>query len=111
MSDKILSALLAKSWVIETLSHLFEDSELFYWRTSNNAELDCFLNFQGKNLGFEIKYTDAPRRTKSMLVACKDLDLTHLYVIYPGQKAYTLDERISVIPLAHLKSLVDQLKA
>lgn len=34
-----------------------------------------------------------------MAVAVQNLNLEHLWVIYPGNQEYTLDERITVIPV------------
>jgi hypothetical protein len=55
----------------------------------------------------EVKYADAPGWSRSMLVAIQDLSLEHLWVIYPGQQEYRLDERISVTPLDTALRLFD----
>lgn len=49
--------------------------------------------------GFEFKYSDAPKVTKSMRVAMHDLGLDSISIIYPGQKRARLDEKIEVIGL------------
>jgi hypothetical protein len=41
-----------------------------------------------------------------MLIALEDLQLAHLWVVYPGDQAYELDDRISVIPIADLTRLM-----
>jgi len=70
----------------------------YFWGTYAGAELDMFTVLKGKRIGVEIKYTDAPRITKSILVSLKDLMLDHLYIIYPGQKSYRLSEKAEVVP-------------
>lgn len=60
---------------------------LFFWRTHNGAELDLFWQAQGKNWGIEFKYSDAPSLSKSMNIATQDLELSHLWVVYPGKEA------------------------
>ena len=40
-----------------------------------------------------------------MLIALKDLHLAHIGVVYPGDQAYDLHDRISVIPMADLTRL------
>ena len=75
------------------------------------AELDVLIMMHGKRHGFEFKYADAPGRTRSMLVAIQDLQLDRLWVVYPGDQEYTLDDKISVLPansLPHLKELLHQ---
>ncbi len=71
----------------------------YFWGTQSGAELDLLLTLGGARYGVEIKYGDAPGITKSMRIALEDLDLRHLYVVYPGSKTYALDKKITVIPL------------
>ena len=40
-----------------------------------------------------------------MRVALADLGLDHLWVIYPGDEAYALDDRISALPVADVPNL------
>lgn len=62
----------------------------FFWSTHQEAELDLLVFYKNQRLGFEFKYSDAPRLTKSMKIAYEDLKLDQLYVIYPGEKDYKL---------------------
>ncbi len=73
--------------------------ELYFYRTHAGAELDLFWQHGGKNWGIEFKYTDAPRKTRSMEVVGQDLNLEHLWVVYPGSQSYRLDSAITVLPL------------
>ena len=70
----------------------------YFWATHNGAELDLLLSIQGRRIGVEIKRVDAPRRTRSMAVAVDDLRLDALYVVYPGEVRYAIDERITAVP-------------
>ena len=63
----------------------------------------------GKRYGFECKLADAPGTTRSMRVALNDLELEHLWVVYPGDEAYPLDDRISVLPVAGVPELARSL--
>jgi hypothetical protein len=40
-----------------------------------------------------------------MHVTLADLGLDHLWVVYPGQQAYPLHERITALPVAGLEGL------
>jgi hypothetical protein len=60
------------------------------------------LTVSGKRYGFEFKYMDAPGRKRSMLIAIEDLGLEHLWVIYPGDQKYDLDDKITAIPLKEI---------
>jgi predicted AAA+ superfamily ATPase len=82
-----------------------EPGEAFYWGTHGGAELDLMLVRGGQRWGFEFKFGDAPRTTKFMRVALDDLKLQRLFVIYPGEKNYELDDRIEVLALPGVEKL------
>jgi predicted AAA+ superfamily ATPase len=84
--------------IINTLG--LRSDDIFFWRTSNGAELDLLILHQGEYIGFEFKFSDAPRTTKSMHNSIADLNLKHLYVIYPGEREIFLSDRITAIGLA-----------
>jgi predicted AAA+ superfamily ATPase len=71
--------------------------EAFFWRTQHGAELDLLIFKEGRRLGFEFKFSDAPKTTKSMHQALEDLKLDHLYVIYPGERSFPLKENITAM--------------
>lgn len=74
----------------------------FFYSTHAGAELDLLVTHRGKPYGFEFKLDDAPRMTKSMHVSLHDLQLKHLWVVYPGHKRYPLKQGVEVIPLAQV---------
>ncbi len=84
-----------------------EDSELFFWHTHGGAELDLFWQWGGKNWGVEFKYEDAPRLTRSMQTAMDDLQLTGLWVVYPGKSSYALAKNIQVLSLPEIGVMWD----
>lgn len=75
---------------------------VYFWRTHEGSEADLFWQKGGKNWGVEFKFMDAPKRTKSMKIAVQDLELEHLWVIYPGSESYPLDDKITVMPLCRV---------
>ncbi|MBF0399006.1 MAG: ATP-binding protein [Desulfobacterales bacterium] len=78
------------------------DQMFYFWSTHSGAELDLFWQHGGKNWGVEFKYADAPRLTKSMKISLTDLNLSYLWVIYPGKERYKLTNVIEVLPLADI---------
>ena len=70
-----------------------------FWATQGGAELDLLIVRGGRRYGFEFKRTDAPKRTRSMLVALRSLGLEHITVVYPGDTSYRLHEQIRVVPI------------
>jgi predicted AAA+ superfamily ATPase len=104
---------LGASWegfALEQILALTGDRNAYFWATHAGAELDLFVIYQGKRLGFEFKYSDAPRRTKSMHSALNDLALDHLYVIHPGEHQFPMTESITATPLAACMELLTSMK-
>ena len=64
---------------------------------------------EGRRFGFEFKYADAPGRSRSMFVALEDLKLDHLWIVYPGEQAYSVDEKITACPLREIAGLPSKL--
>ena len=73
-----------------------EEEQVYFWGVHNQGELDLLLFHRGQRRGFEIKYTDTPRRTASQKLALESLHLDRLDVICPGDAHYPLDERCFV---------------
>lgn len=96
---------LGASWegfIIEQILDYLKSGEAYFWATHAGAELDLLIFRGGKKLGFEIKFSDAPTRTKSMISAQKDLKLQQLYVVYPGSQSYPVDKQIQVVGMNDL---------
>lgn len=91
-----------EGYILEELLKRKPDAEPYFWRTHNGAELDLLLLEGGRRMGFEIKYSDAPRLTPSMRIAMKELKLHRLTVIYPGERSYPLADRIHVVAMGAL---------
>ncbi len=103
---------LGASWEGFALEHvlsLTNTRDAYYWATHGGAELDLLIFAAGKRFGFEFKYSDAPGLTRSMHVALQDLQLDHLWIVYPGSEMYKLHESISAIPLESVKNPVRML--
>lgn len=94
-----------EGFALEHVIHVFQARDAYFWATHAGAELDLMTTIAGKRYGFEFKYADAPGRSRSMHIAISDLGLTHLWVIYPGEQEYELDEKITVIPVEKVSQL------
>jgi predicted AAA+ superfamily ATPase len=85
--------------------HKLSEQECFFWGLHTGAELDLVFQKSGKLYGLEVKYSDAPKMTKSMHSALAELNLEKLFVLYPGKDAYRLDKKIEVIGIEALSAL------
>lgn len=89
-----------EGYAVEEVLKSFRPDEAYYWATHNGAELDLLLFKDGRRIGVECKRADAPVLTPSMKIALKDLKLDQLYVLYPGDRTYSLAKEVKVMPLA-----------
>ena len=79
--------------------HEASDGEYYFWGTQGHAELDLLIIKNGKRLGFEFKYTDTPKITKSMTIAMENLKLDKLFIIFPGKESFSLATHIDAVGL------------
>jgi predicted AAA+ superfamily ATPase len=83
----------------------------FFWSTYSGAELDLLFLHRGRRWGVEFKFNEAPKVTRSIRMALKDLSLEHLWIIYPGVHHYPIDEKLSAWPIAKITDLAAKLKS
>ncbi|MCF7800060.1 ATP-binding protein [Candidatus Babeliales bacterium] len=85
-----------EGFALEEIIKIYDigSEEAFFWATQADAELDLFVIRGGKRLGFEFKYADAPKITKSMRIAISDLKLDKLIIVYPGNQNFEMDQKI-----------------
>ena len=98
-----------EGFAIEQLLAAFDVQDAYFWGTHGGAELDLLVRHRRARYGFECKFADAPGPTRSMRVALEDLALDHLWIVYPGDEAYSLDKRISVIPVSGVQEKAREL--
>jgi uncharacterized protein len=89
-----------EGYAVEEVLKSFRPDDAYYWATHNGAEIDLVLFKGGRRIGVECKRADAPSLTTSMRIALADLKLDWLYVLYPGDKTYSLAPKVEVVPLA-----------
>ncbi len=93
------------------IAHLGARSEeCFFWATHGGAELDLLIMRGQTRLGFEFKYSDAPKATRSMHTAMSDLGLKTLYVVHPGAKTFPMGSGIRAVALRDLPEVVKPLR-
>lgn len=96
-----LSLTVGSSWegyVIEQIDQLKpRHLEMYYYRTHNGAECDLILVDGLKPVvAIEIKYALTPSLSKGFYNVLDDLKVKKAFVITPGEKQYSLDEKIAV---------------
>jgi hypothetical protein len=108
MDDILSHPKLGASWegfALEQCIQVLEldDGEVFFWKPHDGtAELDLFFLRNGRPHGIEFKFADAPTVSRSMRNAIETLELSHLWVVYPGPTTYELADNITVLPLTEI---------
>jgi predicted AAA+ superfamily ATPase len=82
--------------------------ECYFWATHQQAEIDLYVHYEGRRLGFEFKCTDQPTITRSMQQAREALSLDHLYLVTPIEETFPLDEETTVLALKDCFDLVSR---
>jgi uncharacterized protein len=94
-----------EGFAIEQALRALSYPEAYFWATHHEAELDLMFSRRGRRYGIEAKFDEAPRITRSMRTALHDLDLRHLWIVYPGNHVFQADERITAWPLSQIARL------
>ena len=91
-----------EGFALEQVLRLAKPDEAYFWATHQGAELDLLMLKGSQRIGVEFKRADVPHVTRSMHIAMQDLALDTLYVVYPGQRRFSLAPAIEAVPLSAL---------
>ena len=100
-----------EGFALEEVLKTVSPSDAYFWATYAGAELDLLFNERGQRFGVEMKFSEAPKITKSMHVALEDLKLKHLWVLHPGQKTYPMTTNITSLAIYDLPTLPERINA
>jgi len=95
-----------EGYVLEQIFSVVRPASTFYWATYNGAEIDLLFPSGGKKVGVEIKFNEAPQITSSMRIALDNLNLDHIWVIYPGEHRYPVHQKITVLPISQINEIM-----
>ena len=84
--------------------------ECFFWATHAGAELDLLVARGRARIGFEFKYTETPKATRSMRTAVSDLGLRTLYVVHAGSRSFPMATGIEAVAFQDLPEAVRRLR-
>ncbi len=95
----------------QLIEHLdAREEECYHWATQGGAELDLLVIREGRRYGFELKRTSAPRITRSMRSALKDLKLDRLDVVHAGERTSPLAEGVRAVAAKRLLEDIEPLR-
>jgi uncharacterized protein len=90
-----------EGYVIEQIGHkLTRDTEMYFYRTHEGSECDLVLARGGQPLlAIEIKYASAPKISRGLTMAFRDIQAPVNFIITPGSEDYLIREDIRVCSL------------
>jgi len=94
-----------EGYAIEETIKAAAPDEVYYWATHGGAELDLLLLKNGRRIGVECKRIDAPRMTPSVRAALEDLELDQLFIVYPGNLAYPIADKVGALPISSIAKI------
>ncbi len=94
-----------EGFVIEQILRALRPSGAWFWGAHGGGELDLLVFEQGRRIGFEVKFSEAPDVTRSMRRVVRLLALDHLFVVCPTRHAWPVDAHISVLPVQDVPNL------
>lgn len=99
-----------RSWegfVVEQVATLLPaDAQMGFYRTAAGAEIDVIIEHRSRKIGVEVKFSAAPKPTRGFWQAIDDLGLERAYVVAPVQRRYPLSDRVEVIPVTELSTVI-----
>lgn len=101
ITDMMGHPITGASWegfcVEQICNHLPAGASVSFYRTAAGAELDVVVETGRQTLGFEIKFSSAPKVTKGFWQACEDIGVNQAYVIAPVQEGWAMANNVQVI--------------
>jgi predicted AAA+ superfamily ATPase len=99
-----------EGFVVEQIAALLPgDATMAYYRTAAGAELDVVVERGDRRIGFEVKFSAAPRPTKGFWQSLSDLGIESACVVAPVPRRYPLQDNVEVIPVWDLPSALQAL--
>ena len=107
-------SIVGASWEGMVVEHIMAaaptGSEVNFYRTAAGAEIDVVITLGGKRLGFEAKFSSAPKPTRSFWQSGVDIGLQHTYLVAPVKHGYPIASNASVIGLSDVARVIAALQ-
>jgi len=96
-----------EGWVLEQIAQLIGAQwQLSFYRTASGAEMDIVAERGSRKIGFEIKFSSAPKLSKGFWSAMADLQLEKAYIVAPVESGYPLAPDVEVVPAVELANVL-----
>lgn len=96
-----------EGFVVEQIAALApQGSQIGFYRTASGAEIDVVVTTGSRRVGFEIKFSAAPKPARGFWQAQQDLKLHSAFVVAPVRTRYPLAEGVEVVPVQALQEVM-----
>ena len=99
-----------EGFVIEQVLRALRPRNAWFWAAHGGGEVDLLVVAEGRRIGFEVKFNEAPTITRSMHEVVETVRLDHLFVVCPTTHEYPVSERISVLPATRVVDLPQRIR-
>ncbi|MCL2168223.1 MAG: ATP-binding protein [Lentimicrobiaceae bacterium] len=90
--------------VLSNIKGNFPEADIFYYRTTNGAEIDFVVKLNNRTLAVECKASFTPILSKGNYLAIEDIFPDHTYVVTPSPESWSMNKKIDVVSLEKLKN-------
>ena len=94
-----------EGFVIEQILSALDPVQAWFWAAHGGGELDLLVLHRGRRIGFEVKFSEAPRVTAQLRNVTATLGLDHLFVVCPTNSTYPADRNITVLAVTDVARL------
>jgi predicted AAA+ superfamily ATPase len=99
-----------EGFVVEQIAAcLPSGASMFFYRTAAGAELDVVVELGLRKIGFEIKFSSAPKVTKGFWLACEDVGVEASYIVAPVEAGWRVEDKVEVIGVLDIAQRMEKL--
>ena len=92
--------------VEQICNHLPSGASVSFYRTAAGAELDVVVETGQRKIGFEIKFSVAPKVTKGFWQSLQDVQPEKTYIVAPVQQRWPFAEGVEVIAVGDIAGVL-----
>ena len=101
-----------EGFVLEQIAnHLPAGATMSFYRTAAGAELDVVVELGTRKLGFEVKFSSAPKVTKGFWQACDDVGVDAACIVAPVQTGWHVQDKVEVIGVTDIPERLARLQS
>jgi uncharacterized protein len=107
LSGHVLLGSVWESLVLQHLKALYPKLNIYFYRTTQGAEVDFVLEHGGKTLALECKASLSPKLSKGNYISQADVKSEKLLVVIPSDEAFEKSKTVYIASLNHAMAFVN----